>query len=101
MPCINVSNANGKTNQPGRKELMGSIRHRDTVLCSHGALAQYLFQRFHINGEAEPDFSSHEGWYDILALVTTAASEAQTKGKLSAKRTAGEELEKPSGKNRS
>ena len=46
----------GKTNKVGRKEYMGSMRHKDPLLCSHSALAQYLFWRFHVSGEDAPSF---------------------------------------------
>jgi hypothetical protein len=73
----------GKTNKVGRKEFMGAMRHKDPLLCSHGALAQYLFWRFHASGEKEPSCASRKDWYDAKLLVTTATSE-----KAAAKRTA-------------
>lgn len=42
QPCraLIVLLSNGKTNKTGRQDYMGSMRHRDPLLCSHGALAQ-------------------------------------------------------------
>jgi len=34
-----------------------------------GALAQYLFWRWHIAEEEPPDFSSHQAWYKLKILV--------------------------------
>jgi hypothetical protein len=64
----------GKLNKVGRKEFMGSIRHKDPLLCSHGALAQYLFERFHVSGEEVPSFRRRKDWYNTKVLVTSATS---------------------------
>lgn len=77
----------GKTNKVGRKEFMGSMRHKNPILCSHGALAQYLFWRFHVSGEQPPSFQRRKTWYDIKALVTTAATPKATANRTSAKGT--------------
>lgn len=61
---------------------MGSMRHKDPLLCSHGALAEYLFWRFHVSGEETPSFRSRRAWYDVKLLVTTA-----TTAKATARRT--------------
>lgn len=61
--------ANGKTNQTGKKQFMGAMRHKDPTLCTMGALAQYLFWRWHIGGEEPPSFRSREDWYRIKMLV--------------------------------
>jgi hypothetical protein len=76
----------GKTNKVRRKEFMGSIRHKDPLLCSHGALAQYLFWRFHVSGEEPPSFQSRRAWYDTKLLVTTASTAKATANRTSAKR---------------
>jgi hypothetical protein len=76
----------GKTNKVGRKEFMGSMRHKEPILCSHGALAQYLYHRFHVSGEPEPCFKARQDWYDIKLLVTTATSEKATEKRTGAGR---------------
>lgn len=79
---------------------MGSIRHRDPLLCSHGALAQYLFWRFHVSGEEPPSFERRKAWYDIRLLVTTATSARALANRTGARRKArGEDQEagKPGG----
>ncbi|KAG1634730.1 hypothetical protein G6F44_010014 [Rhizopus delemar] len=47
--------AHGKTKQHGKIEYGSSLRHRDVEVCSIGALALYLFSRFH--------FEKRENWY--------------------------------------
>jgi hypothetical protein len=68
----------GKTNKMGRREFMGSLRNKDPLLCPHGALAQYLFWRWHVSGEEAPSFRRRQSWYDIKLLVTTASSAKAT-----------------------
>lgn len=65
-PCIAamVIMDQGKINQFGRIEYGGCIRHRDVELCLVGALALYLFGRFHIIGEVFPDMKARQNWYD-------------------------------------
>jgi hypothetical protein len=65
---------------------MGSIRHKNPLLCCHGALAQYLFWRFHISGEEPPSFRGRRGWYDTKLLVTTASTAKATANRTGAKR---------------
>ncbi len=48
---------------------MGSLRHKDPLLCTHGALAQLLFWRWHVSGEAPPSFRRRQDWYRIKVLV--------------------------------
>ena len=74
------------------------MRHKDPLLCSHGALAQYLFWRFHISGEDAPSFQRRKDWYDVKALVTTARSAKATSQRTSRKRKSqGEDTEKVGG----
>ena len=65
---------------------MGSIRHKNPLLCCHGALAQYLFWRFHVSGEEPPSFRGRRGWYDTKLLVTTASTAKATANRTGAKR---------------
>ena len=58
----------GKTNQFNKVEFGASIRHKDPKLCVLGAMALYLFSRFHIDGEPFPNFSKPEEWYNIKLL---------------------------------
>jgi hypothetical protein len=58
----------GKVNQFGRVEYGGFIRHRDVEVCAVGALAIYLFWRFHVVGEAFPDLRDRRSWHDIHVL---------------------------------
>ena len=39
------------------------------MLCSVGALGLYLFWRWHIHGEATPNFRSHSSWYPVKLLA--------------------------------
>ena len=59
---------NGKTNKTGRKQYLGSMRHKDLNICAHSALANYLFNRFHVQNEAWPDFRRLKDWDDLKLL---------------------------------
>jgi hypothetical protein len=56
-------------NKTAKKEFMGSLRHRDPIFCTQGALAQLFFWRWHIAGEAPPSFRRRRDWYRIKVLV--------------------------------
>jgi hypothetical protein len=56
-------------NKTARKEFMGSLRHKDPLFCTQGALAQLFFWRWHIAGEAPPSFRRRQDWYRIKVLV--------------------------------
>lgn len=58
----------GKTNQHGKIEYGSSIRHKQVELCSVGALALYLFSRFHFENEGFPDFSERKNWYETVVF---------------------------------
>ncbi|EIE89012.1 hypothetical protein RO3G_13723 [Rhizopus delemar RA 99-880] len=60
--------AHGKTNQHGKIEYGSSLRHRDVEVCSIGALALYLFSRFHFENEEFPDFEKRENWYKAVVF---------------------------------
>jgi Centromere DNA-binding protein complex CBF3 subunit, domain 2 len=51
-----------KTNHFGHQEQAGCIRHKDPTMCPIGALALYLFARFHILNEEWPDMTRRERW---------------------------------------
>lgn len=59
----------GKMNKTGRAQYMGAMRHKDPLLCTMRALAQYLFWRWHISGEQPPVFKSRQSWYSTKLLV--------------------------------
>ena len=67
--CLVSLLRDGKLNKTARKEFMGALRHRDPLLCTQGALAQLLFWRWHIAGEAPPSFRRRQDWYRIKVLV--------------------------------
>jgi hypothetical protein len=67
--CLVSLLQDSKMNQIARKEFMGAIRHKDPLFCTQGALAQLLFYRWHIAGEAPPSFRSRRDWYRIKVLV--------------------------------
>jgi hypothetical protein len=52
---------NGKTNNMGKRQYLGCMRHKEVLFCSQGALAQYLFHRFHLARHPWPDFKSPSG----------------------------------------
>ena len=54
----------GKTNQEHHKLYSGVIRHKNVQMCAFGAIGFYLFHRFHVQGEAFPDFSMNENWFN-------------------------------------
>lgn len=58
----------GKTNTFGKMQHVGYMRNKDVHLCPVGAVALYLFERFHIALEPFPVFSKSEDWYDIKFL---------------------------------
>jgi hypothetical protein len=61
-PMIMITN-NGKTNQFGRLQYMGVMRHQDPLLCTMSQAAFYLFYRWQIVGESPPQFQSRPQWY--------------------------------------
>jgi len=64
-PCFAtvVVMSQGKMNQHGRVEYGAFIRNRNVYICPVGALAHYLFMRFHIINEPFPDMSTRKNWY--------------------------------------
>jgi hypothetical protein len=70
-PCwvLVLQNEQSKTNQQGELLYSGAMRHRNPRLCTMGALAQYLFWRWHISGELAPNFQRRQDWYRLKVLV--------------------------------
>jgi hypothetical protein len=67
--CLVSLLQDGKMNKTAKKEFMGSLRHKDPLFCTQGALAQLLFWRWHISGEFPPSFRRRQDWYRIKVLV--------------------------------
>jgi hypothetical protein len=67
--CLVSLLRDGKMNKTAKKEFMGSLRHKDPMFCTQGALAQLFFWRWHIAGEAPPSFRRRRDWYRIKVLV--------------------------------
>ncbi|CCE34937.1 uncharacterized protein CPUR_08876 [Claviceps purpurea 20.1] len=63
--------SNGKTNQNGRIEYAGLLRHREIELCTMSAMANYLVWRWEKSGEDFPSFRTNKDWYDIQLLITS------------------------------
>jgi len=57
-------------NKTARKEFMGSLHHKNPLLCSQGALAQLFFWRWYIAGELYPSFCRRQDWYRIKVLTS-------------------------------
>jgi hypothetical protein len=78
-PCQAVvfTISRGKTNKSGKKQFMGALRHKDPLLCSHSAMAQYFFTRWSLRGEAPPNFRSRRSWYRTKLLVARPGKEKE------------------------
>jgi hypothetical protein len=57
-----------KTNQFGKRKYAACIRNKKMIACPVGALAFYLFYRWHRGRKYFPDFTSQRHWYDIYLL---------------------------------
>lgn len=55
---------NGKTNQYGRLEYGGVIRHKNPFLCTLSHTAFYLFYRWNFVREEPPRFQQRQQWYN-------------------------------------
>lgn len=67
--CVVMVIGNGKTNKWNKTQFMGAFRNKDVHLCPVGALAQYLFWRWHCSGEGIPNFNGRRAWYNTKLLV--------------------------------
>ena len=65
----------GKNNQEDSATILQakSIRHKDVELCEQGALAMYLFCRFHVHQE-EFDLSNTKSWGNVRTTVALNVS---------------------------
>ncbi|KAE8217791.1 hypothetical protein CF319_g8198 [Tilletia indica] len=64
-----VTLRSGKANTEGRNEWGVAARHRDVETCPVGALALYLFERWHLHQLPTPNFDSRASWYNEKLLV--------------------------------
>jgi hypothetical protein len=56
---------NGKTNQTGRMEYGGALRHKNYLICPVSSCAFYFFWRFHVHDESFPNLEVSRDWFDI------------------------------------
>uniref|UniRef100_A0A093XJK8 High-osmolarity-induced transcription protein 1 n=1 Tax=Talaromyces marneffei PM1 TaxID=1077442 RepID=A0A093XJK8_TALMA len=62
-PMIMIKH-HGKTNQFGRTEYMGVMRHQEPLLCTISQAAFYLFYRWEFMQEPIPQFWQRQQWYN-------------------------------------
>lgn len=55
----------GKTNQEGLLEFAACLRNKNVYICPQMMLSFYLFYRWHIAGEAFPEFNENRDWFDF------------------------------------
>ena len=72
----------GKTNKYGRYTRSAIMRHRDVEMCAIGALALYLFSRYH-RGETFPTFGQREDWFfeKVIQPINQGGRRANGRGK--------------------
>jgi hypothetical protein len=58
----------GKTNQHGRLETAGALRHKNPVTCLLSGIAYYLLFRWDFTEEPFPDFTDRSRWYRTRLL---------------------------------
>ncbi|TMC16492.1 MAG: hypothetical protein E6J34_19965 [Chloroflexi bacterium] len=68
-PCCLFGANLVQTNQEGKSQYGLAFRHKDVERCAVGALALYLFIRFHIQNEPWPPFHDREQWYKTKLLA--------------------------------
>ena len=73
--CLVSLLQDGKMNKTARKEFMGSLRHKNPLFCTQGALAQLFFWRWHVAGEPPPSFRRRQDWYRIKVLISQKREE--------------------------
>ena len=73
----------GKTNKYGKYTRSAIMRHRDVEMCATGALALYLFSRYHFRGEPFPSFDRREHWFfeKVIQPMNQGGRRANNKGK--------------------
>lgn len=72
--CVAVLSTldNGKTNRFGRIEYGACLRNIHPMICPHGALAMFLYYRFHVSGEPFPDIRENKKWFNTKLLKTAS-----------------------------
>ena len=77
MPCFGIIMQVDwtKMNQSRKKEFKGALWHKDPLLCTMGALAQYLFWHFELAGEPPLDFQMRKSWYKTKLLLGKVTGE--------------------------
>ncbi|KAG1817805.1 hypothetical protein DFJ58DRAFT_888716 [Suillus subalutaceus] len=79
VPVLVALADNAKSNQHGRLDEHGTLRHFHVELCPVGALAMLLFACFHIVSQPVPEFApefskagygefGHRSWYDLYVF---------------------------------
>ena len=61
-------------NQEGKSQYDLAFRHKYVEHCAEGALALYLFVRYHIQNEPWPPFHNRELWYKTKLLAKERSS---------------------------
>ena len=73
--CLVSLLQDSKINKTARKEFMGSLRYKNPLFCTQGALAQLFFWRWHVAGEPPPSFRRRQDWYRIKVLISQKREE--------------------------
>ena len=80
MAVVLMECQTGKTIKAGSpSQFARATRHKNVMCCPIGALAMYLFLRFHVteefNGRADhPDLRQNSSWFDFKILVSGEGS---------------------------
>lgn len=67
----------GKTNQVGRLKFGACIGNKAVRTCGIKALALYMLNRLHMEGENVPDFSKPQNWYEIKILRSCSGNQTK------------------------
>ncbi|KAL0137734.1 hypothetical protein V8B55DRAFT_1531473 [Mucor lusitanicus] len=67
-PALVLILRRGKTNKNNRLELGGCMRNVRVEVCPIMALGFYFFWRYHMEGEAFPNFTTSKDWYATKLL---------------------------------
>jgi hypothetical protein len=71
---VAIQSSKSKTSQTGARYYIRAMRHKDPMLYSIGAMAQYLVWRWHMSGEPALSFRSWLDWYRLKLLVREGAN---------------------------
>ena len=53
------------------------MRSKNFFICPEGIVALYLFERFMLDGEPFPDFTTAQQWYDIMLVKASKSNNLQ------------------------